>query len=122
MLMASTRSPHRLAGFYIPILWVYIAFHPETHLLTINGYPAKNRNQTVGFLFISFQEKENLAGLNQDDCLNYKKLSAKLGDFIQLKDSIRVANVNLDVLKNEYLRCIEKNKNMRRRLFIGNVY
>jgi hypothetical protein len=53
------RSPHRLAGFYISILWVYIAFHTETHLLTINGYPAKKRNQTVCFLFVSFQEKEN---------------------------------------------------------------
>jgi hypothetical protein len=82
-------------------------------------------NQPAMFTMLSNKSilfNESLAGLNQDDCLNYKKLSAKLGDFIQLKDSIRVANVELEVLKDEYLRCIEKNKNMRRRLFIGNVY
>jgi len=36
-----------------------IAFHTETNFLTINGYPTKKRNSAVGFLFVSFQEKEN---------------------------------------------------------------
>jgi hypothetical protein len=82
-------------------------------------------NQPAMFTMLSNKSisfNESLATQNQDDCLNYKKLSAKLGDLIQLKDSIRVTNVSLDVLKDEYTRCIEKNKNMRRRLFTGSVY
>lgn len=82
-------------------------------------------NQPAMFTMLSNRSisfNESLTGLNQDDCLNYKKLSVKLGDLIQLKDSIRVTNVGLDVLKDEYMRCIEKNKNMRRRLFTGSVY
>jgi hypothetical protein len=82
-------------------------------------------NQPAMFTLLSNKSislNETIAGLNQDDCLNYKKLSGKLGDLIQLKDSIRTAKVELDVLKDEYMRCIEKNKNMRRRLFTGSVY
>ncbi|MDR2679923.1 MAG: hypothetical protein LBC47_03845 [Tannerella sp.] len=82
-------------------------------------------NQPAMFTMLSNKSisfNESLTGLHQDDCLNYKKLAGKLGDLIQLKDSIRVANVGLDVLKDEYIRCIEKNKNMRRRLFTGSIY
>jgi hypothetical protein len=82
-------------------------------------------NQSAMFTMLSNKSisfNESLSGLNQDDCLNYKKLSAQLGNFIQLKDSIHVADMELDVLKDEYMRCIEKNKNMRRRLFLGSVY
>ena len=33
-----------------------------TRFFSINGYPAKKRNHTVGFLFVSFEEKENFKG------------------------------------------------------------
>jgi hypothetical protein len=43
-----------LARLYIPMFGIYIAFHSETRFLSVNGYPAKKRNHTVGFLFVSF--------------------------------------------------------------------
>jgi hypothetical protein len=82
-------------------------------------------NQSAMFNTVSIKSiafNDNIEGMSNDDCLIYRKLSGKLGDFIQLKDSIRVAQLTLDVLKDEYMRCIDNNKNMRRRLFTGSIY
>jgi hypothetical protein len=65
---------------------------------------------------------EDLESVGGDDCLIYRKLSVKLGDFLQLKDSIRTGQLQVDVLRDEYVRCINKNKDMTRRLFTGSVY
>jgi hypothetical protein len=65
---------------------------------------------------------EGLETVGSDDCPVYRKLSVKLGDFLQLKDSIRMAQLQVDVLRDEYVRCINKNKDMTRRLFTGSVY
>ncbi|MDR0714676.1 MAG: hypothetical protein LBF89_10535 [Bacteroidales bacterium] len=65
---------------------------------------------------------ENLETISSEDCLVYQKLAVKLGDFLQLKDSIRTEQLHVDVLRDEYVRCINKNKDMTRRLFTGSVY
>jgi hypothetical protein len=65
---------------------------------------------------------EDLEAIGSDDCLVYRKLSVKLGDFLQLKDSIRTGQLQVDVLRDEYVRCINKNRDMTRRLFTGSVY
>jgi hypothetical protein len=45
-----------------------------------------------------------------------------MGGLLLLKDSIRTAKLQLDVLRDEYVRCMNKNRDMTRRLFTGSVY
>jgi hypothetical protein len=70
----------------------------------------------------SINFSNELEAIGNDDCLVYKKLFSEFGHFLQLKDSIRMANLQLDVLRDEYVRCINKNKDMTRKLFTGSVY
>jgi hypothetical protein len=51
-----------LARLHIPTLGTHIAFHTETHFLAVHGDPVVERNHSVGFLFVYFQEKENFEG------------------------------------------------------------
>jgi hypothetical protein len=82
----------------------------------INHSSMLNMLSTKSILF-----SENLEDTG-DECLIYRRLSARLGDFIHLKDSIRTAMLNLDVLRDEYIRCINNNRDMTRRLYTGSVY
>jgi hypothetical protein len=66
--------------------------------------------------------REDLAGMNGDDCMVYSRLFSEFGNFLQLKDSIRMAYSDLNMLRDEYVRCINKNRDMTRRLFTGSVY
>ncbi|MDR1222174.1 MAG: hypothetical protein LBL07_04760 [Tannerella sp.] len=63
-----------------------------------------------------------LEGMSSDDCLVYKKLGNKLGDLFLLKDSIRISQVEQEALRDEYVRCINRNKDMTQRLFTGSIY
>jgi hypothetical protein len=40
-----------------------------------------------------------------------------MGGLLLLKDSIRTAKLQLDVLRDEYVRCMNKNRDMTRRLW-----
>jgi hypothetical protein len=60
--------------------------------------------------------------MSSDDCLVYKRLSDKLGDLFMLKDSIRMSLAEQETLRDEYVRCMNRNKDMTRRLFTGSVY
>ncbi|MDR0794732.1 MAG: hypothetical protein LBE79_01555 [Tannerella sp.] len=70
----------------------------------------------------SLRFQKSLENMNSDDCLIYKRLTTNMEDFFKLKDSIRTAELKLDVLRNEYTRCINNNRDMMRRLFNRNVY
>lgn len=70
----------------------------------------------------SLQFRNELDNLTAEDCLLYKHLSGKTGDFILLKDSIHLANLEVERLREEYIRCMNRNKELTRRLFTGNVY
>ena len=65
---------------------------------------------------------KTLESMNSDDCLIYKRLSGNMDDFFKLKDSIRTAELQLDLLREEYRRCQNNNKDMLRRLFNRNIY
>ena len=65
------------------------------------------------------KELESIGG---DDCLVYKRLSANMDDFFKLKDSIRTSELQLELLRDEYRRCMNNIKDMNRRLFNRNVY
>jgi hypothetical protein len=49
-----SRPSGRLARFHVPALGTHIAFHTETHFLTVHRDAAVERNHPVGFLFVSF--------------------------------------------------------------------
>lgn len=79
-------------------------------------------NRSVMYNVLStktLQFKNELEGLTQEDCLLYKQLSGKMGDFILLKDSIHMANLEVERLREEYVRCMNRNKEITRRLFTG---
>jgi hypothetical protein len=63
------------------------------------------------------QFQKSLEEMNSDDCLIYKRLSSQMEDFFKLKDSIRTAEVKLNLLRNDYTRCINSNRDLSRRLF-----
>ncbi len=65
---------------------------------------------------------KSLESMSSDDCLIYKRLSANMDEFFKLKDSIRTAELQLNLLRDEYTRCINNQKDMNRRLFNRNVY
>jgi hypothetical protein len=82
-------------------------------------------NQSAMYNMLSMKSinfNENLEIMGNDDCLVYKKLFSEFGNFLQLKDSIRIANREVELLRDEYIRCMNKNKDMTRRLFTGSVY
>jgi len=70
----------------------------------------------------SLRFQKSLESMNNDDCLIYKRLSSSMEDFFKLKDSIRTADLQLSLLREEYRKCITNNKDMSRRLFNSNVY
>ena len=63
------------------------------------------------------QFQKSLEEMNSEDCLIYKRLSLQMDDFFKLKDSIRTAEVKLNLLRNDYTRCINSNRDLSRRLF-----
>ena len=65
------------------------------------------------------KELESIGG---DDCLIYKQLSTNMDDFFKLKDSIRTSELQLELLRDEYRRCMNNIKDMNRRLFNRNIY
>lgn len=82
-------------------------------------------NRSVMYNVLSgktLQFKNELEGLNTDDCLLYKQLAGKMGDFIMLKDSIHMTGLEVERLREEYVRCMNRNKEITRRLFTGNRY
>ena len=87
---------------------------PNTY---INHSLMLNTLSTRSILF----EKE-LENIGDDDCLIYKRLSANMDDFFKLKDSIRTSELQLDLQRDEYRRCMNNVKDMNRRLFNRNIY
>jgi hypothetical protein len=82
-------------------------------------------NQSALFTMVSVKSirfNEEIETMNNDDIPVYKKLGVKLDNLLQLKDSIRQSNINLEVLRDEYVRCMNKNKDMNRKLFNGRAY
>jgi len=67
----------------------------------------------------SIQLKNELGEVTKDDCLLYHHLSGRMTGFILLKDSIHLTELEVDRLRDEYVRCINRNKEITRRLFTG---
>jgi len=77
-----------------------------------------NRSVMHNMLSIrSLQLRNELDDISKDDCLLYQHLSGRMNGFILLKDSIHLSDLEVDRLRDEYVRCINRNKELTRRLF-----
>jgi len=65
---------------------------------------------------------KTIENMNGDDCLIYKRLSSNMDNFFMLKDSIRTSELQLDILREEYRRCMNNVNDMNRRLYNRNIY
>jgi hypothetical protein len=82
-------------------------------------------NQSAMFNLASIRSirfNESLETMEDEDCPVYKKLAARLDPLLQLKDSIRHATADLEALRDEYMRCMNRNRDINRRLFVGKTY
>lgn len=61
------------------------------------------------------------AGAMEDaDCRLYKKLLGNINLFLGVKDSIRLMNIQEEMVRNDLMQCIQDNWKTRRNLNMGN--
>lgn len=63
----------------------------------------------------------SLEQIPKKDAVIYKKLASQINIFLNVKDSIRVLTQEEVTVKEELVRCIEDNKQLVRKLSIGNI-
>jgi len=77
----------------------------------INGLVMQNRIST---------QKIDMAGtlesMNKADALLYGRMSERLNDILQVKDSIRLIDMQVEQTKGDLQRCIENNRAATRRM------
>lgn len=62
-----------------------------------------------------------LSSMDTKDFQLYHKLSSQMNTFFEIKDSIRIANRDGEILKMDLARCISDNKQITRRMSIGGL-
>jgi len=70
----------------------------------------------------TFQLNNELDQMNPADCILYKKLAGEISTFFSVKDSIRRANSDLEILRNDYVRCMTRNRELSRQLYTRGIY
>ncbi|RHH07902.1 type VI secretion system transmembrane protein TssQ [Bacteroides fragilis] len=64
---------------------------------------------------------DNLNSMNDKDCRIYKKVINDMNIFLRIKDSIRIINIQEDLVRSDLLRCVDENKQVVRRLSAGGL-
>lgn len=64
---------------------------------------------------------DNLNSMNDKDCRIYKKVINDMNIFLRTKDSIRIINIQEDLVRSDLLRCVDENKQVVRRLSAGGL-
>ena len=64
---------------------------------------------------------DNLNSIDQKDCLIYKKVINEINIFLKVKDSIRIATMQEELVRNDLLRCVDDNKHVTRKLSSGGL-
>lgn len=64
---------------------------------------------------------DNLNSMNDKDCRIYKKVINDMNIFLRIKDSIRIINIQEDLVRSDLLRCVDENKQVVRRLSVGGL-
>lgn len=63
----------------------------------------------------------SLENMNNADVRLHKRLISQLNTFLAVKDSVRTARIEEDMIKADLLKCMEDNKQTTRRLTIGGI-
>jgi hypothetical protein len=62
----------------------------------------------------------SLNGMNDADALLYKKMSDKVNDILEVRDSIRIMRDEVNQTKRELQRCIQDNRDASRKMIFTN--
>ena len=64
---------------------------------------------------------DNLNSMNDKDCKIYKKVINDMNIFLRIKDSIRIVNMQEELVRSDLLRCVDENKQVVRKLSAGGL-
>jgi hypothetical protein len=67
------------------------------------------------------QLQNRINGLDERDFLLYKKLAGNINVFLGVKDSIRLAEKEESVVREDLLRCVRENREISRKLKVGGI-
>ena len=67
------------------------------------------------------QFSNSLTAMSEKDCLLYNRLALQLNIFFDTKDSLAVISSDLNTVRDEYLKCQNENRNVRRRISLGGI-
>jgi len=90
------------------------------HILMFNT----NKNDAHLLSSVSRQKQEILSmmdNMNNNDIRLYQKLMGEVNVFLGIKDSIRIAKEDEDMIKEDLMKCMDENKQTSRRLTIGGI-
>ena len=59
--------------------------------------------------------------MEEKDCRIYKKLTNQMNTFLSIKDSIRLAMTEEEMVRTDLLRCISDNRVVTRRMAVGGL-
>ena len=83
-----------------------------------------NLNDVHLLSLVSRRKQEILSSMddmNNRDVRLYQKLMTEVNTFLSVKDSIRMARTEEDLVRTDLLKCTEENKQASRRLTIGGI-
>lgn len=59
--------------------------------------------------------------MSERDCRLYKTLTSQMNTFLSIKDSIRLAMTEEEMVRTDLLRCISDNRNVTRQMAVGGL-
>ena len=67
------------------------------------------------------QLQNQINALDEKDFLLYKKLAGNINVFLGVKDSIRLAEKEESILREDLMRCVKENREISRKLKVGGI-
>ena len=67
------------------------------------------------------QLQNKINALDEKDFLLYKKLAGNINVFLGVKDSIRLAEKEESVVREDLMRCVKENREISRKLKVGGI-
>lgn len=67
------------------------------------------------------QLQNTINGMNEPDFLLYKKLISNVNVFLGVKDSIRLATKEENIVREDLIRCVRENREVSRKLKVGGI-
>lgn len=67
------------------------------------------------------QLQNQINALDEKDFLLYKKLAGNINVFLGVKDSIRLAEKEESIVREDLMRCVKENREISRKLKVGGI-